>query len=177
MTTRTLPINHPFWMSRLWIQTIFHHMSTAISDLTLPDSVSQLQMGLQEGKSIYHRNEQLIHQHITNLPPSPYPALSGPCPASITLQSSCLLVFTVWHLARAWSSKAGTTACLFSASSAHRFRSQLYKMHVKTETWSQLRFISLDYREISGQYWKVTWLCWKYPEIHVNSYSILVIVY
>lgn len=35
-------------------------------------------------------------------------------------------------------------------------------MHVKTETWRQLRFISLDYREISGQYWKVTWrVSWK----------------
>lgn len=35
-------------------------------------------------------------------------------------------------------------------------------MHVKTETWRQLRFISLDYRETSGQYWKVTWrLSWK----------------
>lgn len=41
----------------------FHHVSTAVRDLTLPDSGSQLQTGLQEGKSIYH-------QHTAN-PPSP----------------------------------------------------------------------------------------------------------
>lgn len=126
-------------MSRLWIQTIFHHMSTAISDLTLPDSVSQLQTGLQEGKSIYHRNEQLTDQHTTNLPPSAYPSSLRALPFQhypTELVSVCLHCLT--------------------PRLEHEVQKQGLLRHQHTdsitETWSQLRFISLDYREISGQY-------------------------
>lgn len=82
MTTQTLPVNYP-WVPQPPFLKIFHHVSTAVRDLTLPDSVSQLQMGLQEGKSIYH-------QHTTNLLSPRSPALSGPYPFHLTLQSSRL---------------------------------------------------------------------------------------
>lgn len=103
MTTQTLPVNHP-WVPQppflkakaLDTRELFYHVSTAVRDLTLPDSVSQLQMGLQEGKSIYHRNEQLIHWHTTNPPLSQSSSLRAlafpPHPTELT--STCLRCLT-----------------------------------------------------------------------------------